>query len=224
MELKLFCVLILGIFACSKVNQWKQPTQVCFNVELVGSDNSSKLTLNEGYLLIESFNFDGKREEGGDVYFVKNFDSDFNANFGAAALGALSFDIPQGDYHDIDINIVSEHDDLPNLVLSGTYQDPKGNAIPVRFELNQAETFEITGQGVSQNQNEVELVEGLKTNAAIQLNAYQWFENISLERAEVVSLNGEKVILINDQTNVMTYQKVVACLNKTANNAVFTKE
>ena len=31
---KIFCFIILTIFACSKVNQWKQPTKVNFNIDV----------------------------------------------------------------------------------------------------------------------------------------------------------------------------------------------
>ena len=228
MGLKLICFLILGIFACNKVNQWKQPTKVCFNINIEEQSTAEgKLVFNAGYLIMESFSFDGKREEGSDVYFTKVYDVSLNAMLGETVPKELTFDIPQGIYSSIEVEVVSKSANLPNLVVNGLFENNAGTKYPVRFEFNKTKTFLIEGEDLVKNGNEISLEESLKTNATIWLNPAKWFEAVSaarLDKAAIVSINGEDTILINETINPQIYHVVVAALTKNEQKAVFIRE
>lgn len=226
MGLKFICVLILGVFACTKVNQWKQPTKVCFNVNIEDEVAAEgKLIFNSGYMAIESFQFDGKRNEGADVYFTKNYSAGLNATLGKTDIEALSFDIPQGIYTSINVEVVSKNNNLPNLVVNGMFEAVDGSMFPVRFEFEETEVFNIEGEDLTGN--EVNLIESQKTNATIWLQPAKWFTTISatsLDNAERVSVEGKNTILINKNTNQQIYNGVVSALSKEGQKAIFIRE
>ncbi len=228
MGLKFVCFLILGIFACNKVNQWKQPTKVCFNVGIEDvAAVEGKLLFSTGYLTIESFNFDGKRDEGADVSFTKIYENSLNAPLGERVAEGLSFDIPQGVYASINVEVLSKSDNLPNLVVNGSFEKNDGTRSPVRFEFSETETFSIAGENLAGNDAGIDLAESLKTNATIWLNPAKWFDGVSaaaLNKAQMVSVEGKNTILINHTTNQQLYNSVVAVLNKEVQKAIFIRE
>lgn len=226
MGLKIFCVLILGIFACNKVNQWKQPTEVCFHIEL-SEDKAinNQLAFHTGYLVMQSFNFDGKRAEGADVYFTKQYKNTLNAPIGEDFIEGLTFDIPQGVYTSIDVEVFSKNNQVPNLVINGTYKDQQGAKHAVRFEFTETVTFEIEGEHAVDKNQDIDLVDNSKAHAAIMMNPSKWFDFLSgLEHASSVDIDGEKTIVISQTHNPDIYQHVIARLGQEKQKAVFVKQ
>ncbi|MCH2022934.1 MAG: hypothetical protein MK207_10700 [Saprospiraceae bacterium] len=228
MGLKFFCILILGVFACSKVHQWKKPVKITFNVDVTkDSIADGKLIFESGYLDIESFNFDGNRINGSDVFFTKTLKSKIITNSNKPIKEDLIFDIPQGIYSSINIDVLSMKDNLPNLVIKGEFQNESGVLIPVRFEFNETETFEIVGQNYIGNNNDIDLVEIDRINATIWIDPSNWFKGVSInsiENAKLVPIDGRNVILINDNTNQYIYKTVVAALSVDKQKAIFIKQ
>lgn len=227
MGLRFFCILILGIFACSKVNQWKQPTKINFNVALVDlSSLDGKLNFEKGYCSLKSLNFDGNRTEGADVYFTKEYDSFLDVTFGNSTNEALEFDIPQGAYNSIMITLVSNSNDRPNLVLEGKYEDITGKKHPIRFELEENETFIIEGKSLDNSNNSINLLSDAPTNATITLSSSQLFSKVTeslLASAESVNFNGVNTILINSTINKPIYDLVVGSLDSESLHAVIVQ-
>lgn len=223
MGLKIFCVLVLGIFACSKVNQLKQPTKVCFSVDINEETAvEGKLLFNSGHFLVESLDFDGKRREGVDVAFTRAYTNDLVANLGEKEIGRFSFDIPQGNYTAINMALYSYDENSPNIVLNASFQH-NNNQYPVRFELDEPVLFQIQGKNGT-SEEEISLIEKQKTRAIIEMNVAQWFESISaqnLERATLVMVDGKETILINKTTNISVYNTIRTNLNKNQQKAIF---
>lgn len=229
MGLKIFCVFILGIFACSKVNQWKQPTEVSFNINVVEETiMDGALSFKEGYLDVESFKFDGKRVQGADVYFTKHYTEALKTLFGATDVSDLEFDVPQGVYTGINLEIISAvKNKKPNLVVNGFFKSETGQSYPVRFELNKVENFSVVGEDLFENDTEVDLVQAIRTKASILLNPAKWFSVLTkgtLEQAERVSVEGINTILINNAVNGQLYEKIVAALEMDTAKAIFVKQ
>lgn len=230
MGLKIFCFFILGIFACSKVNQWKQPTQVCFDLNIEEETiMDGSLSFKQGYLMIESFKFDGKRTQGADVYFTKYYEQALNTSFGEGNIEDLTFDVPQGTYQGIELEIVSEAKDRnPNLVIHGFFKDQSGKSYPVCFELDKKERFTIVGKDLIENDKDIDLLQTAKTKASILLNPTSWFAGLTkntLEKAEKTSLEGKTTILINNTVNKQLYNNIVASLeNEETIKAIFVKQ
>lgn len=229
MGLKIFCVFILGIFACSKVNQWKQPTAVCFNINIAEETvMDGALFFKEGYITVESFKFDGSRAEGGDVYFTKDYEKELETFFGATEVSDLEFDVPQGVYTGINLEITSAvQNKKPNLVVNGHFRSNTGKTCPVRFELNKMEKFSVIGEDLFKNDTEVDLAQVSKTKATILLEPAQWFSVLTketLEQAEKVSLDGINTILINNTVNEQLYKDILVALELNTAKAIFVKQ
>jgi len=229
MGLKIFCFFILSIFACSKVNQWKQPTEVCFNINVAEETiMDGALFFKEGYITVESFKFDGKRAQGGDVYFTKHYVEELNTLFGVDDISDLEFDVPQGNYTGINLEITTTvKNKKPNLVVNGFFKSKKGKSYPVRFELAKMETFSIVGEDLMENDTEIDLLQVSKTKATILLNPAKWFSALTkeaMEQAEKVSVEGINTILINNAVNEQLYKYIVASLNTDTVKAIFVKQ
>ncbi|CAA6828825.1 MAG: Unknown protein [uncultured Aureispira sp.] len=229
MGLKIFCFFMLSIFACSKVNQWKQPTKVCFNITVAEeSSMDGALFFKEGYMTVESFKFDGERTEGADVYFTKRYTQELKTLFGATNVSDLEFDVPQGVYTEINLELISEvQSKKPNLVVSGFFESKIGKLYPVRFELTENEHFPVVGEDLVDSDTEVDLIQVTKTKATILLNPANWFRILTkeaLEQAEKVPVEGINTILINNTINGQLYKDVVAALEMDTAKAIFVKQ
>lgn len=228
MGLKIFCFFILSIFACSKVNQWKQPTKVCFAIDIVDTILlDGCLKMEGGHVWVESFKFDGKRTEGADVYFTKSYQEPLNTPLKVEGVEDLKFDVPQGVYTSIDLEVFSRNEQGENIVIDGVFKNTVGKKYAVRVALDQAETFFISGEDIIGTDREVDLTQISKTKATIWLNPLQWFSSVEvedLEHAEKIWIKGVPTIVIDKSTNLRLYNKVVLGLVQSKQKAIFIKQ
>lgn len=227
MKLKFFCLIILGVFACNEVNQWKQPTKVCFKIDLASANAlGGKIVFESGQIAIGNFSFLGKREEGADIYFTKEHERILYAQLNNKETEALEFDIPQGVYKMMQVELGGSKNNLPNLLLDAVYISKSGDKIPLRFEFEEPSMFAIEGE-TSLSSNRVLFADNTKNTATILLNTTKWFESIELdklEKAERVFVQKQNTILINKQTNVNIYNNIVIGLNKGTQKAIFVNK
>lgn len=228
MGLKFFCILILGVFACNKVNQWKQPVKVCFNIDLAEEAAvSGTLSFNSGYLNIGSFIFNGKREQGADVYFTKSFNPQFSLILNDSPVNEMSFDLPQGVYSSIDVEVLSGNNNSPHLVVSGIFSDGISSSVPLRFEYNEIDTFIIEGEDEFGDKENIDLAENSEFKSEIWMNPSDWFNSVSvsaLKDADLVTFEGEKILLINSSNNTQIYKTVCDALSDDKQIAIFIKK
>ncbi len=209
MRLKIFCGLLLFIFACSK-NQWKQPTSICFELalspsQLLGGD----LSLQTGHLSMGNFIFDGVREEGGDVYFSTDYDSPVRVPFKSSTSEPLAFEIPQGVYTEMTVRL-GEESKPSVLVVEGEWKDANNDPIFVQIELEEVETLSIPGKNQARQQQPLPLTSD-KATANIVLQPHTWImesQRPLWEMAETVILNGRVTLLVNKKTNVELYRVI----------------
>lgn len=218
MRLKLVCGLMLGIFACSKVNQFKQPTSLCFEVSF-----ATEYALNDrihytgGSLALESFTLEGKRTEGGDVFFTKDYDPAVFIPLGNGQHDALIFDVPRGEYTQLSLLWVSQQRDRPDLSIEGTYKTTQGDVIPFRIELPLIAPLNIqhadqAGSGRAAVGLAVE-----KTQGRIQLETGHWLslqQAEQLDHADLVEEDGRSILLISRTKNVALYKVVLQAFAK----------
>lgn len=210
MRLKIFCGFLLCIFACSKVNQWKQPTSICFELALSATQFlNGDLVMQEGYLDMGNFIFDGKREQGGDVYFNTGYEKSVQIPLQETAVEAMTFDIPQGIYTGMTIHL-GEQDHPSTLVLEGELALDNSDPVFVRMELGGVEQWVVIGKNQARQQQPLELT-AEKTNARIVLQPHLWIKEEQRpmwEMAETMLVNGKTTLLVNADTNVELYQAV----------------
>lgn len=210
MRLKIFCGFLLCVFACSKVNQWKQPTKICFGLRLSTTQLlDGNLVLQAGHLKLSNFIFNGKRKQGGDVFFNRPYDQPIQVPLKGTTIEAMTFDIPKGIYREMDIRLGAKS--RPSiLVLEGALKIDNRDAVFVQIELAKVEQWSIMVKNQARQQQVLKLT-AEKSSASIVLQPHFWIteeQRPLWERAETVIVDGRRTLLVNKKTNLELYQAI----------------
>ncbi len=174
--------------------------------------------LEQGQIVVENISFDGRRGEGlNDVFFISDFDQPYHINLaGEAVLPGISFDIPQGIYPMIEITLHLGTEQQPAIVMEGLFHRGIAQSIPVRYEYNFTEQVRIraaSGQGAQQlvfSRDESKIA-----SVVLQSESLLRLVNFGMiMQAETVMLNGQEVLLINENTNPSIYNSISARLQQ----------
>lgn len=188
------------------------------NTASQGSKNQSKFTIDRGFLAVENIEFDGRRKHGAtSVYFISDFPETVKLNLtGELGQTDISFDIPQGQYTMVELTFHLGDDDIPSLVMEGSFQRGNHEPIAVRFEYAYREQIRVKAknndgqQEVTFNKNEVSMAEvRIDTHSLVRLVNFGMLMN-----AEVVIIDGREVLLITENTNPGLYNSISARLNQ----------
>ena len=216
MRLKLLCGLMLCVFACSKVNQWKQPTELSFDVVLSQTHAiDQRVQFTGGELALQQFTLEGKRTEGGDVFFSNTYDPAARISIGENQTPALTFDVPQGDYTQLNLQWEPRQRQGADVVLEGTYQATDGVVSPLRIELPAPEAFEIRHAGLAARAAQSLTIDQTKGHIVLEVGHWlnpQMIEQ--LDRADQVEENGTFVLLISQKHNTALYERIFATFSK----------
>lgn len=223
--LKIFVILFISsmLSFCKKKDQWKLPTDVAFKMDINRTVSSNgKLEFTKGVITLASFNFEGKREQGDDVYFSKSFSNGLNIVFDPnTTISELDFDIPQGTYNKIAISFETSDDyGDESIIVEGTYIHTNGSLYPIKFEFNDSEYFSIIAKSVSGN-SQIILNQNVASFAKIKLNPLHWFQVIStsmLDNADLVDINGVSTIVVSEDENENIYNLVVDRIDESSEN------
>jgi len=223
----LFLFILCGLFSCGK--KWKETTQASFVFE-INDDSNGYIQFDEGYIILHNFDFSGNREQGKkEVDFERNFGN--QTNLAKVSLTGTSntsypieFDIPQGTYTSIDIQIEisMQQGNEQAVLLTGIYTKDNGSDIPLQFEFNQGISFTIKAQ----NQNgsgDIVLVEDKPAEATVILDPIYWFGTVSknmLENASLKNIQGTPTLVVSHTHNSNIYDMVVGRIGS-GNKVVF---
>lgn len=200
--------------SCKKDKIWKIPTDVTFKMDINRSPGlSGNLVWTSGSVMIANFTFDGKRDQGGDVYFTKDYSSGLNIFFDPNnPISAWDFDIPQGTYTQINISYKTygspgdEH-----IIVEGSYTNSSNsNIYPVKFEFEAEEFYNVVARTPS-GSTQIVLSSDNATTATIKADPVYWFQTVTtsmMDNAALVIVNGNPTILINEDTNEDIYDAV----------------
>ncbi len=223
-----FILFFCGLVSCGK--KWKETTEVNFIFE-INDESNGYIQFDEGYIILQDLGFSGDREQGKkDVDFEQNY-----YNQGEVAKVSLAgtsnnsypveFDIPQGTYTSINIQIETfiQQGDEYAILLTGTFINDTNN-IPLRFEFNQEISFTIRAE--TQNGNgDIVFVEDKPAEATVILDPIYWFGTVSknmLENASIKNIQGTPTLVINHAYNSNIYDMVVGRI--TDGNKVIFKQ
>ncbi len=218
-----FLLFVFLVFGCQK-SKLKKPTEVAFKIDINKSTSSDgRLFFTDGKIWLSSFKVDGTRQKGEPISFTRTFTSGLSVDFSSNSISDLKYDIPQGVYTDLDIRFqIVKNNNNYSLCVNGKYMDNNSNLIPLRFEFNSNDTFEIEGEG-DDGSKTIVLDKDIPLNSLIKLDPIYWFDIVPLsmlENANKVNLNGQLTILINENNNEDIYDLVVDRIDQ-ALEAVF---
>jgi len=197
--LMVITILFIGLSSCNK--KWKKPTDVAFHMDInKESSVDGQLSFSGGHFIMESISFDGDRERGNDVIFSRDYETGLSIPFDLSqSIADFDFEIPQGVYKKVDLSFKST---VPCILVEGIYTYSAGGTIPMRFEFDDSEEFDISAE--DENNGNIILDTEVISNLKIILDPAHWFQPIPIsyfESAEITDLGGINTILINKDTN-----------------------
>lgn len=220
--------LLMFMPGCTK-DPLTQPAKVFFDFELIAVEEENlkngppvdipagKLSVSHGTLAIESIEFDGRRDQGKDVFFVSDMSRPLLIDLESGTSNQdMSFDIPQGIYNRVELYIsLGGDEDIP-LVLNGSIKRGNIGEIPLRFEYNIREQIRIRAKSAKEEEKIV-LRKDTPSTARIVVDARSIFQlvNMSVLQNANVSVSGdEEVILINLETNSEIFNSLATRIEK----------
>ena len=223
--------LLAGIlWSCEETEEFKIPSDVDFRMDINrGGNPGGRLNFTSGYIIISSFSFEGRREQGGDVFFTKEYERGLLVPFDATQpVDALAFQVPQGNYLRVEVEIETYDDtSVSGLVVSGSYLHSNGTRYPIRFELSSSVDMEIEARDKS-GSKEIVLKQSSPATAKIKLDPVKWFAAVPLSHldnailtveeseGEMEGEQGSSYILINEGVNESIYEIIITRIQQSA--------
>lgn len=203
-NLKYLLIILLVFFSsCQEEDEFKVPVDVQFSLELI-QENNSKIQFSEIELAIESFSFEGEREQSEDVEFSKEYEPGLRISANPSTIiEEFDMTIPQGIYTSIAISMETAYSEQnPGLVLKGLYQLPTGN-IPVIISLTNQVYLEMEAENEFGNK-EIIIKSESPPSALIRFNPVSWFQSVPqamLMDADKIDQNDGSIIYISEEHN-----------------------
>jgi hypothetical protein len=194
----------------------KEPTTVNYVVDINRSASADgRLRFTDGSIKIAALEFEGRRDEGSDVYFANTYEPALHLMFDPSEIIAdLRAQIPQGTYTFIELELeTSDQNDEAGLVLIGSYLRTNGQTYPLRLEIAAGLLVELDAQTL-QGAGPIVLEQNRIATAKIFFDPIALMAAVpaaSLENAQLTTRedeegNEEAYILINEEVNETIYE------------------
>lgn len=187
---------------------------------------NGNLAWTKGNIIISNFIFNGEREQGEDVFFIKEFPSGLSLFFDPnQSINELNFEIPQGNYTLIEISFRTHgFQDGKHIKVEGTYQNTiNSTTYPVIFEFEAEEYYEIIAKSSSGN-TQITLDKDKASNVIIKTDPEYWFQTVNtnmMDNADISIVNSVQTIIINDSNNEDIYDAVRDRMDDNVTTATF---
>jgi hypothetical protein len=229
MKVAWFIIIVILFFAAfSCKDELTLPAKVSFKfgmepyyAEENGTDqkiyasNPNKYTIDKGQLVIEAIEFDGRRDQGKDVYFISDFSQKVESVLNTETSSIeVEFDIPQGVYNRIDVTLHLGNNGNSPLILEGTFNFGPFTELPIRFEYGYADVITVRAKPKSGSNIVLSKDNPSKVRVVIDSGFLFRFINPSvIANADRVNMNGIEVMLINSTNNINTFNQIANRFN-----------
>lgn len=208
----IFCILAVITSTSCEGDELKVPVKVniAFDMNTYEMQDEDKgdpvLTIDEGYLVINTIEIDGDRVEGEDYSFTSNYDPTLLVELhDGISSKDVQFEFPQGIYKNIEFSLIIGEEASPALRLKGICNKAPLEGIPLLFEYPFTEKLQVEATN-SEGKKEIVLTkEEEPITATILLdtpNLCKLFNWGMIKQAELVTIEDEDVLLINNETNI----------------------
>lgn len=209
-RLLLFLTFSLLLLSC---NKWKKPTEVTFYATKENpSSLNGQLVISSIKMELESFSFEGDREKGDDVLFTNTYSGNEKITFGELSeIGFMDFEIPQGEYKRIDIELDLDSESQESIVIEGSYTDNNAQTTPILFVFDDDDKYRIRAEDDT-GESDIILDTDVPSRVKILMDASYIFSVIpqsQFENATISNVNGNSTILINDSVNEDIYDLII---------------
>ena len=218
-----FFVCFVFLSSCEK-DELTLPVEVSLDFAIkpyhaeTGLKASNGFDVNQGAVIIQSLEFDGRRDEGEDYFFTKQFDIPLQAQMHNGNVNQqVSFDIPQGVYKRIELNLsLGLEEGEYAFQLKGTFQRGPLEEIPIVFEYSFNEEVRIRAKNKEGNE-QIVLKKDNPSTATILVDVPFMFQLINpgmIQMAETTVIDNNETILINLENNTDIFNLLANRLEK----------
>jgi len=218
----LSCIICIALWSCEK-DDLKLPAEVelAFDMKSFNLEENAKaaqqFAVDEAYIVLSSIEFDGKREQGEDYFFTREFDNPLQAEMHTGLTNQdVSFDIPQGIYNMIEMDLIMGDGTETALMLRGRFHKGPLEDVPVLFEYSFREEIRVKAMNKEGNR-QVVLRKDIPGTATIIFDVpfmFQLFNMAMIRNAEQFSFEGKETIIINSEKNTDIFNLLATRLDK----------
>ncbi len=212
-------IAIIGTITSCEKDDLTLPSDVDFEFSMNPYTPANELkagqgfTIDKGKLILSSIEFDGRRNEGEDYYFSRNFTSPLEAELHTKELNQeVHFDIPQGIYNTIEISFYLGEESKNGLFLNGTLQKGPFEEVPIQFEYAAGEVIRIKAKNSGESEV-IALKKDTPSKASVIFDAEMFFRFVNVNmimNAETTSIDGVETIVINEDYNNDIFSFLIA--------------
>ncbi|MEA2105949.1 MAG: hypothetical protein U9P82_04430 [Bacteroidota bacterium] len=222
-------LLFISIFVCfvllssCEKDELTLPAEVnlAFSMEPYPAETGLKagegFEVNQGTIIIQSLEFDGRRDQGEDYFFTKHFENALQAELHNGTVNQqVSFDIPQGIYNRIEMIFSLGHEGENAICLQGRFQRGPLDEIPIVFEYSFTENVRIKAKNKEGNE-QIVLKKNNPSTATVLVDVPFMFQLVNpgmIQLAETTMVNSEETILINTKKNTDIFNLLATRLEK----------
>ena len=216
------CLLCFLCFVSCEKDELTIPAEVNFEfaMESYHSGTSVKsgqaFDIDEGTIFVNAVEFDGRRDQGEDYFFTSNFETPLHAEMHTGYMNQnVTFDIPQGVYNRIELIFSIGNDEDEGLCLRGKFQQGPVEEIPVVFEYNFQEQIRVRAKNKN-GYEQIVLKKDTPSTATVVCDASFLFRMVNIgmiQSAERIQMEGEEIILINNENNTNIFGLLVTRLD-----------
>lgn len=216
-------ITAVSLFSCEK-DELKLPSKLniefdmdAFSLEDAAPKGGQLLVIDESSLIINTIEFDGKREQGDDYFFASSFEIPVEAQMHTGSSNQnISFDIPQGIYNNIEMNIKIGDKEKTALRLKGKLSKGPFEDIPVVFEYSFSEEIRVRAED-RQGNRQIIMRKDRPSTAQITMDAPGLCRLLNMGMimmADQTVVNGEQMILINNTQNTEIFNIMATRLDQ----------
>jgi len=200
--------LIVGLSACSSDDSSGQPVlSVNFNTMISSFSTQSQSALfnrqasggsfifNEGFITLIAMEYEAENGlESVEFELEGAVVIDFATGIPNPDIRDIA--IPAGTYEEVSVELeILDETDEPSVVLNGTYTSPEGSTMPVRFEFNSGETFEVEREGT------IVFAEDQSAVAEITFDTSIWFAKVTDDHMVDANQTNGVIVISEDQNS-----------------------
>lgn len=225
-------LIVLFLFSCGK-EELKEPTRVDFEFEAdpqvgrVAESNGQggngnqvhELDVSDGTMYLKEIRVMGKRKEGEDVDFER--EEVIEVPLDGSGKGRTYFDLPQGDYEEISLELTIAKDQGPSVMLEGNYTRDMPNQSPqtalLDFSMEKKKIVKLEVEDRNGNEK-FELRKGSDHRIRVGIELKKWFRGIGVGRWNNASIQqkpgGKEELPLSKGKNEQLHSKILVRIPK----------
>lgn len=219
MRIKAICFIFMCVFACTKVNQWKQPVHCCFELAYIFDNQTLPgLSIDSVVFNFDHFIFEAQRNEGANVEVVDIIPSK-KISSNQACSEALKFKLPSGWYKSMKFTLSNQLDSNISIQVYGNYQ-MNGLDYKLMLELNSTKFHIFDFMDAAQP---ADLINFSEKNCNLSFNVNDLLDGLTKEQlnaADSFNYMQQNTIYISSTKNSQIYQLLLDNLSNLESNTI----